>query len=424
MITDLLRRIVLGKREKFLFKRYKEGMIDFNSIDQQVGIYIHIPFCRSLCPYCPYNKIIYDAEKARAYQKALLEELSLYKENLQDREITSVYFGGGTPTLLIDGIREILGFLGRTYDFKGDIGIEIHPREVSYHLLKELKDLGVNRLSLGIQTFNEEVLQFLGRGYGIREIEAALATIAEYNFQCVDVDIMTNLPGQKLEDIQYDVRKACSYGIDQLSIYPLILFPMTKMDRVIKEKKFCRFNELEEKKILHIIDEISLEAGYESSSIWTYSKDKENRYTSVTRESFIGFGAGASSHFGSYFYLNTFHVDAYIEALEERKLPINIVNQMTEREKMIFWIFWRCYDGIIDGARFKTRFRKEMKREFRLLFTLLKILGMVRKKGQQYILTQWGRFAYHFVEKQYSIYYLNNLWHQSMQQPWSEEIEI
>lgn len=424
MITDLLRRILLGKKEKFMFKRYEEGLIDFNRIDREIGIYIHIPFCRSLCPYCPYNKTLYAGEEAKAYKKALIKELNLYRKNLGNAEITSIYFGGGTPTLLITEIREVVDFIKENYSFKGDIGIEIHPKEVSHHLLKELKEIGMNMVSLGVQTFKEDILQFLGRGYGVKEIEEALATIKKYNFQCVDIDIMTNLPGQKLEDIQYDLKKVYSYGIDQVSIYPLIIFPMTKMDRIIKEKKLDRFSELEEKKILQMIDDISKETGYESSSIWTYSKNKENRYTSVTRESFVGFGAGASSHFGNYFYLNTFDVDAYIDALEKGTLPINIVNQMTEKEKMIFWIFWRCYDGVIDEDRFEDLFKKEMKREFRLLFTLLKVLGMARKEGNQYVLTQWGRFVYHFVEKQYSIYYLNNLWHQSMQQPWIEEVEI
>lgn len=424
MITDILRRIILGKKERFVFKGYREGLIDFNSVNQEIGIYIHIPFCRSICPYCPYNKIIYDGEKAESYKKALIRELALYRENMQNKEITSVYFGGGTPTLLVAEIKEIMDYIKENYSFQGDIGIETHPNEASHRLFKELKEIGVNMLSLGIQTFREDILQFLGRDYGVKEIERALEIIKEYDFQCVDIDIMTNLPGQKLEDIRYDLEKVYSHGIDQLSVYPLIIFPMTKMDRIIKEKKLSRFSEFGEKKILNIIDSISKEFGYTRSSIWTYSRDIKNRYTSVTRESFIGFGAGASSYFGKYFYLNTFNVDAYIEVLNEGKLPINIVNQMSEKEKMIFWIFWRCYDGVIDEERFRMLFQKEMKKEFNLLFVLLEVFGMVRKEGKKYILTQWGRFAYHFIEKQYSIHYLNRIWQKSMEQPWIEEINL
>ena len=425
MITDLLRRLILGTREKFTFKAYKEGMINVNNMGNEIVIYIHIPFCKSLCPYCPYNKIVYKAKKAGAYKDAVLKELKLFKNKRQDIQISSIYFGGGTPTLLIDEIVEIVDYIRENYSIIGDdIGIEIHPQEVSRELLIKLKKLGVNMISLGVQTFREDILEFLGRGYGVREIEEALSLIKDYDFKCVDIDIMTNLPGQTMGDIKNDLKKVYSYDIDQLSIYPLILFPMMKMDKIIRAKNLSRFNEFQERKILSLIDEISQDFAYERSSIWTYSKDRQNRYTSVTRESFIGFGAGASSHFGNYFYLNTFDVDSYIETLNEDKWPINIINLMTEKEKMIFWIFWRFYDGVIDENRFRFLFQKEMCQEFRVLFLLLKALGLAKKDNESYILTRRGRWAYHFVEKQYSIHYLNNLWQKSMEEAWIEEIKI
>ncbi|WP_432665594.1 coproporphyrinogen-III oxidase family protein [Wukongibacter baidiensis] len=424
MITDLLRRTILGKKDRFTFKSYEEGLIDFNDINSGIGVYIHIPFCKSICPYCPYNKIVYKREKAESYKYGLIKELTLYKEKLGNKKISSIYIGGGTPTLLISELKEVIEFIEVNYEFKGDIGIEIHPNEVTDILLSKLREMNINLISLGVQTFNEEKLRFLGRGYGEDEIDRALSLIKKYNFKCVDVDIMTNIPGQSIDDIRYDLEKVYSYEIDQLSIYPLIVFPLTKLSRVIKEKKLSRFNELEERKILNLIDEISKSHGYERSSIWTYGKNHGNRYTSVTRESFIGFGAGASSHFGNYFYLNTFNVDEYIKALNDNRLPINIVNLMTEREKMIFWIFWRCYDGAIDEERFKALFHKDMKKEFRLLFNSLKLLGMTMKQGNNLVLTDLGRFAYHFVEKQYSIHYLNNVWQRSMGEPWIQSLRI
>lgn len=122
--------------------------------------------------------------------------------------------------------------------------------------------------------------------------------------------------------------------------------------------------------------------------------------------------------------MNTFNVDAYIQALQEKILPINLVNQMTEREKMIFWIFWRCYDGVIDEKKFREQFQKNMQKEFKLLFQWLKAFRMIEKQGEKWILTDFGRYVYHFVEKQYSIHYLNDLWQQSMKQPWIEEVRL
>ncbi|MBI6875116.1 coproporphyrinogen-III oxidase family protein [Clostridium aciditolerans] len=424
MITDFFRRVILGKRDKFKFVGYKEGIIDFTSIDNECGIYIHVPFCKSICPYCPYNKEIYEKNKAKEYSKALLKELTIYKNSLVDKKITSIYIGGGSPALLSLELKEVIDFIKNNFNFTGDIGIEIYPSQVNKNLLQNLKEMEINMISLGVQTFNDDKLKFLGRCYSSEDVQEAITLIKSFNFKCLDIDIMTNIPGQTIDDIVYDLKTAYSYDIDQISIYPLIVFPMTSMDRIIREKGLSRFSELEEKRILQIIDEISIQHNYKRSSIWTYGKDMDNRYTSVTRESFIGIGAGASSLFSNYFYLNTFNVNEYINSLNKDSLPINIVNIMTEREKMIFWLFWRCYDGVIGENRFYELFNRDMKNEFRLLFTALKILKMIRSEGNKVILTDLGRFAYHYVEKQYSIHYLDKLWQSSMQQPWIKELNL
>lgn len=458
MITDIFRRLILKKKDKFIFTSYENNMIDFNKIEGDTGLYIHIPFCRSICPYCPYNKVVYEKDKAEKYKNALLNEINIYKEYLKDKNILSVYIGGGTPTLLIDEIKEILYFIREEFYFDGDVGIEVYPTEVTEELLNNIKLSGISLISLGVQTFNDEKLKFLGRRYTAKDAQEALEKIIKFNFKCVDVDIMTNIPGQTIQQIEYDLRKVYAYNIHQLSIYPLIIFPMTPMDKIIKEKKLSRFSEFKERKILKLIDDVSKKYGYKRSSVWTYGKKEDNRYTSVTRESFIGIGAGASSLFSKYFYLNTFDVDEYIKVLKgalhedsyvinadlhgdgyaesqanlhrdgyeipSKKLPINLVNIMTDREKMIFWIFWRCYDGIIDKDKFYQLFNKDMEKEFKLLFNMLKILRMCEKKGNEIMLTELGRFAYHYVEKQYSIYYLNYLWGESMKNPWIKRLEL
>lgn len=423
-LTDFLRRVILGKKDKFTFRGYSEGMIDFNQIGRDIGIYIHIPFCRTLCPYCPYNKVLYNKELALEYKKGLLREIELYRDLIVGKNITSIYIGGGTPTLLINELGEIIELFKEILGLHGDIGVEVYPTEVNDESMKALREMGVNMISLGVQSFNNERLKFLGRNYGEDDIDRAIKKVREFKFKCLDLDIMTNLPGQSLEEIEYDLRRAYSYDIDQISIYPLIIFPMTNLSKAIKEKNLSRFSEIEEWKILKLIDKISSELGYKRSSIWTYGRDESNRYTSVTRESFIGFGAGASSLFGNYFYLNTFNVEEYIKCIQKNKLPVNLVDTMDEREREIFWIFWRCYDGTIDGERFRELFGKDMKREFRLLFELLRLFKMTRQEGEKIVLTDLGRYSYHYVEKQYSIYYLNNLWKSSMEKSWIEELKL
>lgn len=422
--TDFLSWAVLGKKDKFVFRGYEKGSIDFKEINDGIGLYIHIPFCRTICPYCPYNKSLYDPDTAEQYKEALIKEILMYRDWVKDKKISSLYIGGGTPTLMLEELREIINLIRVEYHFSGEIGIEIYPAEVNERLLTKLKEIGVELVSLGVQTFNTGHLQLLGRSYTGDEAEQALSLLTSFGFKCVDVDLMTNLPGQHLGQIEQDLRKVYAYPIDQLSVYPLILFPLTGLGPVIKSNGLSRFGELGERKILRLLDSISEQYGYEKTSVWTYGKSMGNRYTSVTRESFLGLGAGASSHFGSFFYLNLFNVEAYIRALNDCKLPINLVNKMTEKERMAFWLFWRCYDGVIDKNRFRELFGTEIIKEFKLFFTVLRLVGMAKELGTRIILTDWGRFAYHFVEKQYSLYYLNNLWQRSMEQSWIQELQL
>ncbi|WP_026895459.1 coproporphyrinogen-III oxidase family protein [Clostridiisalibacter paucivorans] len=424
MITNILRRLILGKKEKFTFNRYKRGNIDFETIGDSIGLYIHIPFCKSICPYCPYNKILYDKSLAERYRDAIIEELKIYKDIIKQRKITSIYIGGGTPTLMTYELKDILVYIRNNYNFSGDIGIETHPNEINSEILEEIKNMGITHISVGVQTFNNDTLSIIGRNYNREHIYQSLELIKKFDFKCVDVDIMTNLPNQTLKDIEYDIKTVYSYDIDQLSIYPLIMFPMTGMKEAMKDKEFTRFGELKEAKVLKTIDNISKEYGYSRSSIWTYGKDEDTRYTSVTRESFIGLGAGASSYFGNYFYLNTFDVNAYIGALNKKNIAINIFTKMTDRESMAFWLFWRCYDGVIDKNRFFKMYGKDMKKEFKLLYKIMKLFKIVTEKGDKLILTDLGIYLYHMVEKRYSTHYLNDMWQQSMEEPWIKELKL
>ncbi len=422
MIADILRRLLLNKKEPFLFKGYKQNTLSLNT--HETGLYLHVPFCKSLCPYCPYNKVKYQKALLKPYKNALIKELQMYKALNPNFRSTSLYIGGGTPSLFLEELAEIISYLRQECHFKGDIGIELHPSTVNEESIRAIKDSGINMVSIGIQSFHRQHLSFLGRGYDAEYLDKILRLISSYKFDCVDIDIMTSLPEETIEEIEADIRKAFSYNIDQLSIYPLIVFPMTTLYKEIKDRGMRRLNELQEYKVLQLIDSIASEMGYEKTSVWTYGKKDRKRYTSVTREDFIGIGAGASSRVDQYFYTNTFDIKEYIASVNNDKLPINLVNAMGDKEQMIFWIFWRCYDGKIDSGRFRQIFGKDMEEEFRLLFSLMKLMGIARKADDSYYLTKWGGYLYHLVEKRYSISYLNKLWRESMERPWIEELTL
>ncbi len=423
MLTSILRKTIAKKKEPFLFQAY-DNNICFMVIPDEIGLYIHIPFCQTICLYCPYNKTLYNRNKALAYQKALLAELSLLQEHLRSKRITSIYIGGGTPTLMLEELQEVLDWIRANLTLKGDIGIEVYPKEIDQNKLAQLKGMGVNLVSIGIQTLNDRQLRFLGRRYTGNEARKTIELIKRAGFACVDVDIMFNLPNQALEDIEHDICTCYGYDIDQLSIYPLIIFPLTPLHKRVKEENLRTFNRFQEYGILKKIEGLSTQWDYDKTSIWTYGKRNGKRYTSITRESFVGIGASATSLFSDYFYLNTFDVDAYIRRLEEGRLPINLVNVMSPKEKMVFWLFWRCYDTSIDTRRFEELFGKEFSKEFPLFERLLLGSGLAGKSGDRLELTRSGAYLYHLIEKQYSVTYLNKMWEACMKTPWLEKIAL
>jgi len=147
----------------------------------------------------------------------------------------------------------------------------------------------------------------------------------------------------------------------------LIVFPLTPLQKKIKSTGARRYSELEEYKLQQKLDRVAARHGYQRTSIWTYGRKGAKRYTSVTRETFMGLGASATSLYDRYFYLNTFNVEEYIKALDTGSMPISLVNHMNEREKQVFWLFWRCYDTEIPRRRFCSLFGEALDRTFPLL---------------------------------------------------------
>lgn len=424
MLTEALRLMIARKRNKYVFEQFKAADVDFFLLPSELGLYIHIPFCRSLCPFCPYNKTIYNKTLATRYSKALLKELALYRPILKGKQINSIYIGGGTPNLMLEEIDLLLQKMRNQFGFRGDVGMEIHPREATPSNLTAAKKAGINLISVGIQSFHSASLDFLERGYGLEDSHRAVASALDAGFDTVDVDIMYNIPGQSEAAIEEDLQTCLSYGVEQVSVYPLIVFPFTPLQEKIESSGAHRFNELEEYKIQKKLDRIAASHGYERTSIWTYGKKEAKRYTSVTRETFLGLGASATSLYDKYFYLNTFDVEEYIKALDSGRVPISLVNTMSSREKQVFWLFWRCYDTVISRQRFRSLFGASLDKKFPVLVAGLKTLRLARDHGEVLKLTGWGSFCYHFVEKQYSLKYLNSLWDFSMRNPWPKRLEL
>ncbi|HEY54830.1 MAG TPA: radical SAM protein [Dehalococcoidia bacterium] len=420
LLPRVLRLLLTGKKGPFVFDRQQ---VQWPARPASLNIYIHLPFCRQLCAFCPYLKEVYDPSLSAAYQQALLKELESYRRLWGDINIESVYFGGGTPSLTPGIVEETLSWIAGNFRLGGEVGAEIHPRDATPSLLGALRKSGVNLASLGVQSFNDRLLSLLGRDYDSKLARQACQRLMEAGFATADIDLIFAIPTQNKEEAEADIAAACSLNADQISVYPLLAFSYTPLRQQLHKDGLSLPPWWRERQMLGAIVKKARDAGYQRTSIWSFNKPETLRYTTVTRDAFIGIGAGASSRIGDYFKLNTFSVAEYIRAAGEGS-PLALATRLDASDKMAYWLFWRGYDLAIDTSAFRSIFGQGLPYRLRALLSLLRLLGITYRKENTIHLTDRGAYLFHLIEKEYTHAYLETLWNACMEEPWPQRVVI
>ena len=209
----------------FTFKNEYDEILPFEECES-LGLYVHIPFCKSICNFCPYCKVRYSEELCNKYIDALIEEIHLVgNQHPEKKRVTSLYFGGGTPALASGRIKEIIDALNEHFIITEGIGAELHPDNVNVDTLQVLKAAGVTKISIGVQSFLGKYQNVLGRK--AVNSEALRSTLAEVPFETVSMDFIFALPGQTYDDLRSDIDTAFSLGANHVAIYPFIDFTFT-----------------------------------------------------------------------------------------------------------------------------------------------------------------------------------------------------
>ncbi len=415
MLTSALRILLTRSFKPFVFHNRFASTLDYQS-PRELGLYVHIPFCRSICSFCPYCKELYDQEKAALYRAALLQEIDLVCRNRAGkREATSLYFGGGTPALMIDHLGEIIEHLGRYFSITGGIGVELHPDNINPPELRKLTAAGVNMVSVGIQSFNDSCLKKLGRSSD--NYSDKLNLIRESRFPVVDVDLIFAIPGQTGQTLTDDLAEAFHCGATQVSTYPFIDFtythsaykPLTasaKKQMLAELARYCRENNLER------------------TSVWTFARPGSQKYSSVTREAYLGFGLSAATLLENSFKINTHSLQAYIKRVESGLLPTSLTLDFTPRQRAAYHLFWSAYGLKISREKFYKTFGSEIEQMFRPELGLAARLGFINRSGDSYLLTDKGINLYHNIEQVYTGAYIDKMWNVSLRQEFPEKIVL
>ncbi|MGL5381524.1 radical SAM protein [Clostridium sp.] len=413
MVSNILRIIETRSFKPLGFTNNNLEYIDTEV--NEIGLYVHIPFCKILCPFCPYNKVKYNRELALRYKDALIKEIYNIGINYKDKKITNIYFGGGTPALMINELQDIVDALKNVFNINCDMGIELHPRDVTKELLDKLIKIGFTMVSLGIQSFQEKNLKTLERETVRGEEKVRLCF--EAGFKVIDVDLIFGINGQTEIDLKEDFKIAFNNGATQVSTYPFIDFSYSK-------NKSKPVNTKEKKKLLNALENISNSLDLKRTSVWTFGKKDTPKYSSITRDTFIGFGPSSASLTNKYFKINTFSVEEYIKAINKNKNPKALTMDFSLRVRALYWGFWNLYTLELSKDIFKKIFNKEIEELFYFELLLARGLGIIKKNKEGYKLTKRGIYLYHLIEQHYTHQYIDKTWSICTKEPWPKEINL
>ncbi|MGD1118999.1 MAG: coproporphyrinogen III oxidase family protein [Dehalococcoidales bacterium] len=380
MIPQLVSLVTRREGRKF---RHLSPPVDESILNAEQGgkgeglsLYVHIPFCRSLCPFCCFNRYLFQEDLARRYFADLKQELELYIR--RGFTFSDIYFGGGTPTVMMDELSKFITVLRQEFPVK-EVSVETTPRELTAENIALLKAAGVNRLSVGVQSFDEKVLKTMGRVNGpAAEVKSRLLA-AQGQFDTLNVDFVFNFPGQTVEQFAADVAAFKELGIDQTTFYPLMASPHKK-DAM--ERRFNRVDNSREKQFYEVILSQLYRGGYKASTAWCFSCGERliDEYI-IESDDYIGIGAGSVSIIKGNFFVNSFSLDRYHEMTAAGKLPIVRWRKLTEKESRRYYLLTKLFGMKVDLAALRQRFGREKGTGLWLEFSFLKTFGVVKGDG-------------------------------------------
>jgi oxygen-independent coproporphyrinogen III oxidase len=389
------------------------------------GLYLHVPFCKNLCPYCPYNRMEYEESLFAAYQQAVKREIDLYTPYLKGMPFTSLYIGGGTPTVNWSGLIAILEHLRRQLGGVNNICVELHPANMEDDCLLALKQSGVTMLSIGVESVSDRLLEIIGRNHNGKTAINAVERSLQIGFESVNVDLMFVLPGQSFAEWQSDVNTVVNLGVDQLSTYPMFSFPYSDLGKSKGIRQVERPASQVVKRMLRYTHDYCEERGLHRCAVWSWLKPGKNKFSSITRHHYIGFGPSAASMTGTEFYVNTFDVRAYADKLSTER-PVALSMPVNRRIEMAYWLYWRIYELKILTSDFQSVFGADASLEstFGRLLRPLVLMGLLDQQTDGYRVTTSGAYWIHRLQNEYSLNYINRLWGTCRKTGWPLEVSL
>ncbi|MCM3566557.1 radical SAM family heme chaperone HemW [Neobacillus mesonae] len=360
--------------------------------------YLHIPFCEHICYYCDFNKVFLKGQPVDEYLQAIEQEMKMTLQEAPSKELDTIFVGGGTPTSLNE--QQLERFCQSINDnlsksMNNEFTFEANPGDLSEEKLQILKDAGVNRISLGVQTFNDELLKKIGRVHRAKDVYQTIEKIKSIGFENISIDLIYSLPTQTLNDFKETLDIALSLDLPHYSAYSLIIEPKTVFYNLMRKGKLSTPGEDVEAQMYEVLMDQMEKHGLHQYEISNFSKpgfESRHNLTYWNNEYYYGFGAGAHCYVDGFRQSNIGPVRKYIDTLNSEELPIlenHLVPQSEQMEEEMF-LGLRKTSGV-SISRFIQKFDRDPLNLFAAEMNDLIEKKWIEIKGDKIYLTKQGR---------------------------------
>ncbi|HEN9471469.1 TPA: oxygen-independent coproporphyrinogen III oxidase [Streptococcus agalactiae] len=363
-------------------------------LKKPTSAYVHIPFCTQICYYCDFSKVFIKNQPVDAYLQALIREFRSYDIT----ELRTLYIGGGTPTSISAvQLDYLLTELSRDLNLNTleEFTIEANPGDLTVDKIEVLQKSAVNRVSLGVQTFNDKHLKRIGRSHNEAQIYSTIDALKTAGFQNISIDLIYALPGQTMDDVRSNVAKALSLNIPHLSLYSLILEHHTVfMNKMRRGKLHLPTEDLEAEMFEYIISEMERN-GFEHYEISNFTKPGfESRHNLIYWDNveYYGVGAGASGYLDGIRYRNRGPIQHYLKGVSEgnARLSEEVLSKNEMMEEELF-LGLRKKEGVSIG-KFEQKFGTSFEKRYGQIVQELQSDGLLKENNGFIQMTKKGLF--------------------------------
>ena len=363
------------------------------------GIYLHIPFCARICPYCDFNRYVHQEHLVPTYVDALIGEMELTRAEIGPVRAETIYFGGGTPSLLEPAqVKRIIDALHDQFDVEPDseVTLEANPERLDEAKLAGFRAAGINRISLGVQTLQPQGLRVLGRAHKPDVPERALRQAREAGFDNVSLDFIFGWPGQTLDEWRDDLETMLTWDPEHLSLYSLIVEPGTPYHEAVRTGKLVPVDDDAAADMYELAIEILADAGWQHYEVsnWAREAGLESRHNAIYWRNghYLGLGAGAHGHIRNVRASKLRLPAEYISSIREGRLPIDfseLIDAPTSMAETMMLGLRLLQEGVSETA-FEARHAVQLRDVYKQEIASLEALDLLYWAGDRLKLTRRG----------------------------------